>query len=176
MLSSTDSPAKSRDCWYVRASPIFARVRAGRAVTSRPRSSTVPEETGKSPQTRLKSVVLPAPFGPRTARRSPGATSMLTSPTAWRPPKRRPTPRKRRAGTACSVATASAKSLLQDLVRDLAVGDDADLALPRRLHLLAGRLRAPRGRARRREQTAERLIDTRHVRDDLPAHRSVRIL
>ena len=28
--------------------------------------------TGKSPQTRLKSVVLPAPFGPRIARRSPG--------------------------------------------------------------------------------------------------------
>ena len=51
----------------------MARVRAGSGVTSRPNSSTEPEVTGKSPQTRLKSVVLPAPFGPRIARRSPGA-------------------------------------------------------------------------------------------------------
>ena len=52
----------------------------------------------------LKSVVFPAPFGPRIARRSPGATSRSTSRTACRPPKRRPTPRKRRVGSACSTA------------------------------------------------------------------------
>src|SRR6476619_3917792 len=51
-----------------------------------------------SPQIRLKRVVLPAPFGPSTARRSPCTTSRSTSRTASNPPKRRPTPRKRRVG------------------------------------------------------------------------------
>src|SRR6478736_1203746 len=128
MLFSTERPPKRRDCWYVRARPILARVRAGSAVTSRPRSSTEPEVTGKSPQTRLKRVVLPAPFGPRIARRSPGATSRSTSRTAWRPPNRRPTPRKRRAGSACSAAGASVKRLLDHLVGDHAVLHDLDLA------------------------------------------------
>src|SRR6516164_9807158 len=42
------------------------------------------------------------------ARRSPGATSRSTSRTASRPPKRRPTPRRRRVGSALSdVGTAS---------------------------------------------------------------------
>src|SRR5256885_12305869 len=36
----------------------------------------------------LKSVVLPAPFGPMMPRRSPRRTSRLTSRTAVRPPKR----------------------------------------------------------------------------------------
>src|SRR5436853_492213 len=36
----------------------------------------------------LKSVVLPAPFGPMIPRRSPRRTSRLTSRTAVRPPKR----------------------------------------------------------------------------------------
>src|SRR5438034_9693439 len=36
----------------------------------------------------LKSVVLPAPFGPMMPRRSPARTSRLTSRTAVRPPKR----------------------------------------------------------------------------------------
>src|SRR5262245_22156388 len=158
MLSSTVNPAKSRDCWYVRASPIFARVRAGNAVTSRPNSPIVPLVAGKSPQMTLNSVVLPAPFGPRIARRSPGAISRSTSRTAWRPPNRRPTPRKRRAGSACSAAGASLKPLLEDLVRELAVLDDADLPLPRRLQLLARRLGATRRRARRLEEAAERLV------------------
>src|SRR5437773_10475417 len=35
----------------------------------------------------LKSVVLPAPFGPMMPRRSPRRTSRLTSRTALRPPK-----------------------------------------------------------------------------------------
>src|SRR5919197_1685194 len=48
----------------------------------------------------LNSVVLPAPFGPRIARRSPGSTARSTSRSACRPPKRRPTPRRRRVGSA----------------------------------------------------------------------------
>ncbi len=71
MLSSTVSPPKSRDCWYVRARPSFARFRDGMRVTSWPNSSTVPDVAGKSPAITLNSVVLPAPFGPRIARRSP---------------------------------------------------------------------------------------------------------
>src|ERR1035437_9479499 len=40
------------------------------------------------PEIRLNSVVLPAPFGPITARIAPGATSKLTLSTAARPPNR----------------------------------------------------------------------------------------
>jgi hypothetical protein len=61
-----------------------------------------PEVAGMSPEITLNSVVFPAPFGPRIARRSPGATSRSTSRTASRPPKRRPTPRRRRIGSAPS--------------------------------------------------------------------------
>ena len=56
-----------------------------------------------SPEITLKSVVLPAPLGPRIARRSPYPMSRSTSDTALRPPKRRPTPRKRRIGSAPDV-------------------------------------------------------------------------
>src|SRR2546425_8227859 len=176
MLSSTLRPLKRRDCWYVRERPIFARVRAGSSDTSRPKSSTCPEVAGKSPQMTLKSVVLPAPFGPRMARRSPGATSRSTSRTAWSPPNRRPTPRKRRAGSACSAACASVKRLLEDLARDLAVLHDVDPALPPRLRLHAPRLRAARRGIRGLEQAAERLVDVRDERDHDRPHRPVRVL
>src|SRR5213593_2604343 len=117
-----------------------------------------------SPAITLKSVVFPAPFGPRMPRRSPGATSRSTSLTACRPPNRRPTPRKRRIGrTSGDSSCASLKRLLDDLTRDDAVLDDLDLPLPRRLDLLARRLR-PAGRwAALREEAAERLA---HVRDE----------
>ena len=59
-----------------------ARLRAGSAVTSSPNSSTVPAVGGNSPEIRLNSVVLPAPLGPRIARRSPGRTSRSTPDTA----------------------------------------------------------------------------------------------
>src|SRR5574341_1352317 len=54
---------------------------------SSPNSSTCPDVAGRTPVTTLNSVVLPAPFGPMMALRSPGRTLMLTSWTAWRPPK-----------------------------------------------------------------------------------------
>src|ERR1700704_3223721 len=47
---------------------------------------------------RLNSVVLPAPFGPMIALRSPGMISRLTSRTARRPPKLLDKPRSSRAG------------------------------------------------------------------------------
>src|SRR5438094_2731793 len=176
MLSSTVSPRKTRDCWYVRARPSRARARAGRVVTSAPSSSTDPVEAGMSPAITLKSVVFPAPFGPRIARRSPDTTSRSTSLTACRPPKGRPTPRKRRVGSACSAGAASVNELLDDLLRDHAVLDDADLALPRQLRLLAGRLRATGRRAGFLEETVEPLVDVRHEADDIRSDRPVRML
>ena len=111
-LSSTESPPNRREVWNVRERPRRARLRAGIAVTSSPNSSTLPAEGGNSPEIRLNSVVLPAPFGPRMARRSPGRTSRSTSDTATTPPNRRPTPRKRRIGAAVSTDVASAAIVL----------------------------------------------------------------
>src|ERR671911_2502740 len=125
MLSSTLIPRSMRDCWYVRASPRFVRFLDGIVVTSSPKSSTLPDDAARSPEITLKRVVLPAPFGPRMARRSPWATARSTSPTASRPPKRRPTPRRRRVGAACSTdGAASLTDLLEVLVGDDAVLDD----------------------------------------------------
>ena len=89
-------PRSMRDCWYVRASPSFAR-RAGRPmrdVLAR-RARPCPPTAGSRPQMTLKSVVLPAPFGPRIARRSPSATRDRRRGrrgdrrNAGRPPERR---------------------------------------------------------------------------------------
>src|SRR5262249_532156 len=99
---------------------------------------------------------------------SAGASWGLTSRTACRPPKRRPTPRSWRIGRASFASTcASVKRLLEHLVRDKPVLDDLDLALPGRLGLLARRLRAARRRALLGEEAPERL---RHV-PDVPATR-----
>src|SRR5207249_4436844 len=130
----------------------------------------------RSPEMTLKSVVLPAQFGPRIARRSPGSTSSVTSRTAWRPPNRRPTPRRRSVGSACSAGAGSVKRLLDRLLRDHAVLDDADLALPRQLGLHTLGLRAPGRRARALEETVERLVDVRHEPDDVGSHCPVRAL
>src|SRR6266545_4720267 len=170
MLFSTVRPRNRRDCWYVRARPSRARSRDGRVVTSSPNNSTCPAEGARSPAITLKSVVLPAPFGPRIARLSPGSTSSVTSRTAWRPPNRRPTPRRRSVGPACSAGAGSVKRLLDDLVRDHAVLDDADLALPRQLRLHTLRLRAAGRWARALEEPVERLVDVRHEADDVRSH------
>ena len=60
--------------WKVRAMPSAVRRWLGQSVTSRPNSSTCPDDAGKMPVMRLNSVVLPAPFGPMIALRSPGMT------------------------------------------------------------------------------------------------------
>src|SRR4249919_2931188 len=137
-----------------------------------------------SPQMTLKSVVFPAPFGPRIARRSPWTTSMSTSSTARSPPKRRLTPRKRRVGSACPTDGAgSVTDLLDGLFRDDAVLDDPDLALPWHLPLHAGREVPTRSRLIRTEVATERLVDVRHVAGQsgcglavLPLHDLERVL
>src|SRR6202522_529855 len=67
---------------------------------SSPKNRMVPEVGGKSPVMQLKSVVLPAPLEPSTARRSPGRTVSVTSVSAASAPNSRVTPRSSRAAPA----------------------------------------------------------------------------
>src|SRR5689334_12038303 len=67
---------------------------------SSPKKRMVPEEGGKSPVTQLNSVVLPAPFEPSTARRSPGLTVIVMSVSAASAPNIRVTPRSSSAAPA----------------------------------------------------------------------------
>src|SRR4051812_25778054 len=140
--------------------PRLVRPAAGTSPTSSPSNSIVPEVAGMSPEMTLKSVVLPAPFGPRMARRSPCATSRSTSRTACRPPNRRPIPRRRRIGSACSGTAASVTRLRGDL-RMLRLAD------PRQASLDALGTRAPRSRCGCGERASERLVDVRDVTDRL---------
>src|SRR3972149_5139295 len=57
----------------------------GRPVISRPARNTAPASGRRWPVTRLKSVVLPAPFGPMIAAISPRARARLTPATARKP-------------------------------------------------------------------------------------------
>ena len=63
----------------------------------------------------LKSVVLPAPFAPITARRSPAATDSETSSIAVSAPNRRVTPSRTRASPEASgtAGTAAAHAALE---------------------------------------------------------------
>src|SRR5689334_25147352 len=58
----------------------------------------VPLDGRRSPDSRLISVDLPAPFGPMTACTARGAIESVTSSTATRPPKRRPSDAVARTG------------------------------------------------------------------------------
>src|SRR5690606_33609028 len=60
---------------------------------SSPSRRMVPALTGRSPDNRLRVVVLPAPLGPIIAKISPRSTSNDSSLTAAKPPKLRPIPR-----------------------------------------------------------------------------------
>src|SRR5688500_10661637 len=140
-----------------------ARSRAGVAVMSALNSSTVPDVGGCSPEIRLNSVVLPAPFGPRIARRSPGRISRSTSLTAWTPPKRRPTPRKRRIGAAASVVWATSATWAPSGSADF-LGVAHPLGLTS-LHAL--RVLAVRRRGVRAEQATELLVCVRDHPDRL---------
>src|SRR5262245_16066511 len=73
------------------------RSNGGCSVTSSPKNRTRPAVAGKSPVITLNSVVLPAPFAPITARRSPAATENETFSIARSAPKARVTPWRTRA-------------------------------------------------------------------------------
>src|SRR6266511_6408414 len=65
---------------------------------SRPSSSTRPTVGRSTPESRLNSDVLPAPFGPMIPTSSPGATSRETSATMIAPPIVSPRSRVARMG------------------------------------------------------------------------------
>ena len=66
-FSSTVMAPKMRMFWKVRAMPRAARRYDGMVVMSVPAKLMVPSLGITRPETRLNSVVLPAPFGPMTA-------------------------------------------------------------------------------------------------------------
>ena len=89
----------------------------------------MPDDAGMSPQMTLKSVVFPAPFGPRIARALAVDDVEVDLVDGEKPAEPPADPRKRRVGSACSTAgAASVTDLLDDLVGDDAVLDDLDLA------------------------------------------------
>src|SRR5579884_4542985 len=71
---------------------------AGRPVTGRPANTTSPASGRKKPVTRLKRVVLPAPFGPMSAVMDPCSTARLARSTARTPPNARRRSRTSRIG------------------------------------------------------------------------------
>src|SRR6266851_3581973 len=169
-LSSTERPRRSLEVWKVRDSPERARNRAGWCVTSLPKSSTVPSVGGNSPEMTLNNVVLPAPFGPRMARRSPGFTARVTSATARRPPNRRPTPLRWRIGAADSIGRGAALIPLVSSVGDVS-GAEVHRCLvsnPWRRRLLgAGWVGPARRRGGRAEESAEGLVHLRNPKHGL---------
>src|SRR5574340_898015 len=125
----------------------------GKPVTSSPKNRMRPEVGGKSPVTALKRVVLPAPFEPKTARRSPAPTRRLTSASATSAPNWRPTP-----------SSSSAKPALEESRWATLRSTIADVSIRSRSR--AARIVAV-GDAKLQElgfRNAERLIDGR---DDL---------
>src|SRR5687767_8720784 len=87
-FSSTVDSANSVAAWKVRAIPR-RQISDGRSPDTRaPLNRISPEDSGSTPVTRLKTVLLPAPLGPMTPWIVPGVTVIERSVTACRPPKR----------------------------------------------------------------------------------------
>ena len=85
-FSNTVRSVNTLEIWKVRPMPSAVRRFSARVEMSRPNSSTRPDVACIVPAMQLNSVVLPAPFGPISARRSPLATASEASSTARRPP------------------------------------------------------------------------------------------
>src|SRR5664280_521562 len=78
--------------------PRRARIRGPSTRGSMPRTDSSPPDTGETQAIIRIAEVLPAPFGPRKPKDSPGATSKSMASTAVIPPKRFVSPRARRRG------------------------------------------------------------------------------
>src|SRR6516225_249969 len=106
---------------------------------SSPKKRIMPDDSGKSPVMQLKSVVLPAPFEPSTARRSPGRTVMVTSLSAASAPNNRVTPRSSSAAPAptterrCAMLSMAMMPACADQI-----GSAALPALPKPDHAIGG--------------------------------------
>ena len=87
-FSETVMSGNTRTSWKVRTTPRAAMRNGGTPVMSHPSRRMRPSVGGRQPVTRLKSVVLPAPFGPITAEIEPCAIENETWLTACSPPNR----------------------------------------------------------------------------------------
>jgi hypothetical protein len=72
--------------WEMRPTRDRASVPPGRGIPAR---LAVPDVGLRSPARSRSSVVFPAPFGPKTARQSPGASENVTPATAFLDPNER---------------------------------------------------------------------------------------
>src|SRR5690606_34158995 len=91
-FSSTVMSAKGLTTWKVRPIPAAQTWSGRQPPISWPRKRIRPSSGGITPATRLKSVVLPAPFGPMSATISPRRTASEALATARRPRKLLETP------------------------------------------------------------------------------------
>ena len=125
----------------------------------------------------LKRVVLPAPFGPRIARRSPGGdleVDLADGVEAAEPPADPPQAEGRLGVLGVLVLRSSAYLRIWFVILPFLT----TLILPCHgvFTFLHGGCVRPGRRARRLEEAAERLIDVGHVGDDLRANRPVGLL
>ena len=86
-FSQTVISRNRRTPWNVLPIPSRQIWAAVMCVIEPPRNRTSPDVGRVNPVTRLKTVVLPAPFGPMMPSISPDAQAMSTSSRARRPPK-----------------------------------------------------------------------------------------
>src|SRR5262250_948593 len=97
-LSRTGRRGKLRTTWKVRPTPMRQTSKVLRPSICWPASRAEPSSGGSTPFNTLKSVVLPAPFGPMIPRIPPSAIEKLTSLTAFKPPNMRDTSSTSRSG------------------------------------------------------------------------------
>ena len=76
-LSSTLSAGNGRTIWKVRPMPRRQMRSGGKPSMRSPAKLMVPPSGANTPAIMLNSVVLPAPFGPITAKMPPSGTSKL---------------------------------------------------------------------------------------------------
>src|SRR5262249_4738498 len=114
--------------WNVLATPWWVTRCTGSPISSWPSNRAEPRVARSTPEIRLNTVVLPAPFGPTRLTISPSSTSIDSSSTATRPPKATVRPRTSRIAR----RSPNRRSLTRGRVHDRAGGG---------LHL------GPRGRA-----------------------------
>ncbi len=104
MFSITASLVRLFVSWNVRTIPILAVLCGATPLISMPSNCHRPRFGSSNPVSRLKNVVLPAPFGPIRAVIEPRWTSTCSTSTAIRPPKWRTMSRATRIGSGFGTA------------------------------------------------------------------------
>src|SRR3954452_17057230 len=175
-FSCASSSGKTFDTWKVRPMPARVRRNGGSRVMSAPSSSTRPDVGRSRPDTRLNSVVLPAPFGPITASSSPSRTSSPTSATIVAPPMTSPRSLVARIGIALTRVSSVPLALhrrerrgglgrvprpepLRDGAGAVLLQLDAEHRLQRRVILRADRLEALRAQELVALEPRDHLVD-----------------